>query len=117
MSDTASQLKKGVLEILVLYLLSRSDLYGYQLIIELDIRSHGYFKVKEGTLYPVLYRLEDSRHIESYWERDDGKRGVRRKYYRITASGGRRLAEMKQELALFFGSIKQVLEVDDGERD
>lgn len=117
MSDTASQLKKGVLEILVLHLLSRSDLYGYQLIIELDIRSHGYFKVKEGTLYPVLYRLEDSHHIESYWERDDGKRGVRRKYYRITASGQRRSVEMRQEMALFFGSIKQVMEEDVYEQD
>ncbi|WP_019638248.1 PadR family transcriptional regulator [Paenibacillus fonticola] len=112
MSDTASQLKKGVLEILVLHLLSRSDLYGYQLIIELDIRSHGYFKMKEGTLYPVLYRLEDSGYIESYWERDDGKRGVRRKYYRITSSGQRKIAEMREEMSLFFSSIKQVMGED-----
>ena len=49
------QLKKGVLEILVLHLLSEQDMYGYQLIMALDERSQGMFKLKEGTLYPILY--------------------------------------------------------------
>ncbi|AKG34574.1 PadR family transcriptional regulator [Paenibacillus durus] len=109
MSDPASQLKKGVLEILVLHLLSRRNLYGYQLISELDERSDGYFKLKEGTLYPVLYRLEDSGLVESYWEQDTGKRGVRRKYYRVTAAGQAWLREMTGELALFYHSIYKIM--------
>ncbi|MCL6460059.1 MAG: PadR family transcriptional regulator, partial [Gorillibacterium sp.] len=82
--NDSSQLKKGVLEILVLHLLRGSDMYGYQLINELDERSGSYFKMKEGTLYPVLYRLEDAGYIMNYWEPESEKRGVRRKYYRIT---------------------------------
>lgn len=97
------------MEILVLHLLRRGNLYGYQLINELDERSGGYFKLKEGTLYPVLYRLEDSRLVESYWEQTQGKRGVRRKYYRITAAGEDWLKEMTGELALLFHSIYKIM--------
>jgi len=109
MKDT-SQLKKGVLEILALHLLCDSDMYGYQLISELDERSAGFFKMKEGTLYPVLYRLEDAGYIVNYWEPESEKRGVRRKYYRITLTGRQRATELKQELQVFVASIHRVLE-------
>ena len=69
MTEVSRQLKKGVIEILILSLLSEDKMYGYQLIQELDTRSNGVFKMKEGTLYPVLYRLEDSGYIESSWEK------------------------------------------------
>lgn len=114
MREPASQLKKGVLEILVLHLLRRSDLYGYQLIQELEGRSGGFFKMKEGTLYPVLYRLEDSGHVMSYWEEDSGKRGVRRKYYRITDSGKQKGMELREDLSMLFSAISNVLGEDIG---
>lgn len=53
------QLKRGVLEIVVLKLLSQGRAYGYQLLQRLDQESGGLFRIKEGTLYPILYRLED----------------------------------------------------------
>ena len=53
------QMKKGVLEMLVLKLLSEDEKYGYQLISELKEKSGEMFLLKEGTLYPILYRLED----------------------------------------------------------
>lgn len=109
MNEVGKQLKKGVIEILILELLSEEKMYGYQLIQELDIRSSNVFKMKEGTLYPVLYRLEDSKYIESYWEQDNEKRGVPRKYYRITASGLTALSGMKQELNTLFIAIKSIL--------
>ncbi|WP_040949607.1 PadR family transcriptional regulator [Gorillibacterium massiliense] len=112
MGDMASQLKKGFLEIMVLHLLKRTDLYGYQLITELDQRSRGYFKLKEGTLYPVLYRLEDAGNIRSYWEQEGVKRGVPRKYYRITEEGLHRLNDMRADLALLLESMSHVLEED-----
>ncbi|WP_058300896.1 PadR family transcriptional regulator [Gorillibacterium timonense] len=108
--NESSQLKKGVLEILVLHLLSGADLYGYQLISELDARSRSFFRMKEGTLYPVLYRLEDGGFISSYWEKESEKRGVPRKYYRITPEGKERERELKEDLELFVQSIKLVLE-------
>jgi PadR family transcriptional regulator PadR len=60
-----NQLKKGILSIIVLKLIGDRDMYGYEIIQELDVLSDGYYKLKEGTLYPVLYRLEDSGWIES----------------------------------------------------
>lgn len=109
MNEVGKQLKKGVIEILILELLSEEKMYGYQLIQELDIKSSSVFKMKEGTLYPVLYRLEDSKYIESCWEQDTEKRGVPRKYYRITASGQNALSSMKQELNTLFIAIKSIL--------
>ena len=108
--NESTQLKKGVLDILVLHLLSDSDMYGYQLISELDGRSKGFFKMKEGTLYPVLYRLEDAGYIMNYWEPESVKRGVRRKYYKITNEGNLRATDLKGELNIFIQSIQTVLE-------
>ena len=51
------QLKKGVLEMLVLELLCQKSSYGYELMAQLKSRSHEFFTLKEGTLYPILYRL------------------------------------------------------------
>lgn len=109
MIEVGKQLKKGVIEILILSLLRSETMYGYQLIQELDIRSSGVFKMKEGTLYPVLYRLEDNKYIESYWEQDNDRRSVPRKYYRITADGLNALQNMKQELDTLFFAIKSIL--------
>jgi DNA-binding PadR family transcriptional regulator len=85
--DINKQLKKGVLEILILKLLTLRDMYGYQLIQELDEASHGVFRMKEGSLYPVLYRLEDDQFIESYWEQVNDRRSVPRKYLQNNGQG------------------------------
>ena len=66
------QMKKGVLDMLVLKLLSEEPKYGYQLIIELQERSEGIFSLKEGTLYPVLYRLEEEKLVVSNWSEPEG---------------------------------------------
>ncbi len=56
----SAQLKKGVLEMLVLFLLSQQDLYGYQLCQKLVTGSKGLFPITENSLYPVLYRLVET---------------------------------------------------------
>lgn len=89
------QMKKGVLEMLVLNLLSETEKYGYQLIIELKDKSRGRFTLKEGTLYPVLYRLEDDGMVKSRWSKPSG-REVSRKYYEITESGLQELSGLKE---------------------
>ncbi len=109
MNEVGKQLKKGVIEILILELLSGEKMYGYQLIQELDVRSGGVFRMKEGTLYPVLYRLEDSKYIESFWEQENERRSVPRKYYRITSEGLAALQGMKTELDTLFTAIRTIL--------
>ncbi len=65
-------------------------MYGYQIIKELERRSQGYFKFKEGTLYPALYRLEKADLIIGKWQML--ATGRPRRYYHITAKGHTRLA-------------------------
>ncbi|MDF2891849.1 MAG: DNA-binding protein [Clostridia bacterium] len=112
MNEVSKQLKKGVIEILVLKLLSLNEMYGYQIIQLLDEKSNGTFKMKEGTLYPILYRLEDSKLIESYWESGTEKRGVPRKYYRITSDGISQLGDMQREWDIMVQSINSVLNME-----
>lgn len=74
------QMKKGVLDMLVLRLLRSEAKYGYQIIQELKEKSRETFLLKDGTLYPILYRLEDDGLVVSRWSSAVGKQ-VPRKYY------------------------------------
>lgn len=87
------QMKKGVLDMLVLKLLEPEPKYGYQIIQEMKDKSADIFSLKDGTLYPVLYRLEDDGLVESEWSAAQGKQ-VSRKYYRITDAGRDALSEI-----------------------
>ncbi len=74
------QMKKGVLDMLVLRMLKTEVKYGYQIIQELREKSGEIFLLKDGTLYPILYRLEDDGLVVSRWSEAVGKQ-VPRKYY------------------------------------
>ncbi len=78
---------------LVLSLLSREEMYGYQIINELKEKSRERFLLKDGTLYPILYRLEDDGLVKSVWQEAKGK-GIPRKYYAITEEGRNTLNEI-----------------------
>lgn len=86
------QLKKGVLEIVLLKLISQKEMYGYDIIKHLENKSNGYYILKEGSLYPILYRLEDKKLIESFRKDEiSTSRKVPRKYYKITPEGWKAL--------------------------
>ena len=80
------QLKKGVLEMLVLETICKGSTYGYELMTGLKARSNGIFALKEGTLYPILYRLEDEELIQSSWSQGEG-RVAPKKMYTATEKG------------------------------
>lgn len=82
----AQQLKKGVLEMLVLDLICKKSSYGYELLIRLRDASEGTFTLKEGTLYPILYRLEDDGFVVPSWSPGEG-RTAPKKIYTATESG------------------------------
>lgn len=109
MDNLQKQFKKGILDIIVLNLLSQNDAYGYEIISQLDTLSAGYYLLKEGSLYPVLYRLEDKHFIESYRKAEPVERAVPRKYYRITTQGLHHLDEMKEEWRQFSNITNQLL--------
>jgi PadR family transcriptional regulator, regulatory protein PadR len=89
MSDK-HDLFKNKIDSLLLCLIREQPMYGYQIIKELDNRSQGYFKFKEGTLYPALHRLEKMELIEGKWRTYAGQQ---RKYYSITENGNLMLAK------------------------
>lgn len=89
------QMKKGVLDMLVLKLLESEAKYGYQMIQEIRDRSEEIFMLKDGTLYPILYRLEEDGMIRSKWSEAVGKQ-VPRKYYEITETGRNALKSIEQ---------------------
>ncbi|MDL4842862.1 PadR family transcriptional regulator [Aquibacillus rhizosphaerae] len=89
------ELVKGSTSLLVLQLLTERDMYGYELVKEMDNRSDHNFQIKEGTLYPALHKLEKQEYIECYWEKQT--KGPARKYYRITTEGQSILDEKTSE--------------------
>lgn len=103
------QMKKGVLEMLVLKQLEKEERYGYQLISQLRDKSGGLFALKEGTLYPILYRLEDDGLVVSRWSQPRGKE-VSRKYYVITEEGKEGLKELTALWKSFSGQVSEMME-------
>src|SRR3989442_5321348 len=89
------ELKRGSLELIVLHLLERGEAYGYEIVTKLATRTNGALGVTDGTLYPVLYRLERAELVAVRWETPE--RGVPRKYYRLTKAGREELARLKHE--------------------
>lgn len=106
------QMKKGVLDLLVLKLLEKEPKYGYQLITELREKSGEVFLLKEGTLYPILYRLEEEGVVESRWS-EPKDRKVPRKYYAMTEKGSRTLPEIAGLWKQISEGVRQVLEEEE----
>lgn len=101
------QFKRGILEIVILKLLSVREMYGYELITSLNDKSQ-FFAVKEGTLYPILYRLEDEKMMETRWEQSKARK-VPKKYYSITQKGRDILEENKQLWLRFSSDVEKIL--------
>lgn len=97
----------GSTAMLILRLLEGSDMYGYQMIEELNRKSTNVFELKAGTLYPLLHTLEQRGLVTSYDETVDRAR-VRR-YYSITRDGRRYLNEKKEEWRKFASAVNAVL--------
>lgn len=90
------QFKKGSLEMVLLCLICARETYGYEIITRLNEAGGGVFgRTREGTVYPVLYRLEKNGLIRSRMAPAPANGGMK-KYYAITAQGRLLLAEMTQ---------------------
>lgn len=101
-------LVKGSSNSLLLSLLEGQPMYGYQIVKELETRSQGYFKFKEGTLYPALHRLEKAGLITGSWQMLPN--GRQRRYYQINAKGQAELNEEKAQWQDFLTAIKMILQ-------
>ena len=101
-------LLKGSSDSLLLCLIEQQPMYGYQIIKELDRKSQGYFKFKEGTLYPALHRLEKSGLALGRWQVLPN--GRQRRYYYITDKGRSKLAVEKTQWQDFLNAMKLIFQ-------
>ena len=104
------ELKRGSLELIVLHLLAPGEAYGYEIVSKLTAETNGALEVADGTLYPVLYRLERAGFVDVRWETP--QRGVPRKYYRLTDAGRDELASLTHEWTTFAKAMTKLLRQD-----
>ena len=101
------QLLKGSISLLLLNLLSRGDMYGYEILQEASRRSAKTFEFKEGTLYPALHQLEKKGLIQAQWRTGDN--GRERKYYSLTAKGKKAARDYERQWQHLSGVVTAVL--------
>lgn len=106
----ARELKRGTLEMILLKMLTTRPMYGYELISTLEQHGGQIFQLKEGTLYPVLYRLENAGFIEARWETLE--RGVPRKYYHLTQTGSQEMEALISEWRGFTTAVESLLDIE-----
>jgi len=101
------ELRRGSIELAVLHVLSWGEAYGYEIVTKLTGQTNGALEVTDGTLYPVLYRLEAAGFVDVRWE--TLKRGVPRKYYKLTRLGRSELAQLTNEWTTFAKAMARLL--------
>jgi PadR family transcriptional regulator PadR len=101
------ELRRGSLELIVLHLLAAGEAYGYEIVSKLTRETNGALEVTDGTLYPVLYRLERAGVVSVRWETQD--RGVPRKYYQLTDAGRAELVRLRHEWLSFADAMARLL--------
>jgi DNA-binding PadR family transcriptional regulator len=106
--EYGKELLKGSTDTLLLSLLKDQPMYGYQIIREMDSRSRGYFKFREGTLYPALHRLEAARLVRGSWRKLSS--GKERRYYQLTEKGLGLLEEKVVEWQGFSSAVRMIME-------
>lgn len=95
------QLKKGILDVCVLFALSRGESYGYKIISDLS----GIIEISESTLYPILKRLEAGGYITARTAEYSGRL---RRYYKITLSGVEKLKSGKEDLREIYSIYRTI---------
>jgi PadR family transcriptional regulator PadR len=102
----SKELKKGSADLLLLALVEDRPRHGYELGRLIEQRSQGALSYHVPSLYPTLYRLEDAGLVEGRWVEKAGQR--RRRYYRITAAGRKKLASERTVWQNFFLAVDRV---------
>jgi PadR family transcriptional regulator PadR len=107
MARRQTDIMKGTLDLLVLKTLALERRHGVGVADRIEQITRGTFKVKAGSLFPALHRLEQSGYITGEWTTTP--EGHRAKYYRITASGQRQLTAEKKNWSRVVVAIEQIL--------
>ena len=100
------ELSKGSHELIILKLLSRGDMYGYQIVQQMSLLSDKAFEMSQGSLYPFLHRLEQESYLTSYSVPESGRE---RLYYHLTEKGQVALADKEARWEHYVHAMGQIL--------
>jgi DNA-binding PadR family transcriptional regulator len=101
---------RGHLESMVLSTLDQGAAHGLEILRRLEETGCGLLRLKEGSLYPALYRLEANGEVKAAWEAEShGRRGARRRIYQLTAKGQRKLDAGRVEWSQFVRVVGGIL--------
>ena len=107
-----TELLKGTISLLILSLLSRKAMYGYEIAATVHRDTDGAFTWREGSLYPSLHKMEQGGLIIGEWE--EKETGRKRRYYHITKQGRAALREKTQSWSDLCRAVNQILEASHG---
>ncbi|HEY7111491.1 MAG TPA: PadR family transcriptional regulator [Thermoanaerobaculia bacterium] len=105
---TRSELLQGTLDVLILKTLALAPMHGWGIAQRIHQLSRDVLQVNQGSLYPALYRLESKGWIRSEWGNSDNNR--RAKFYELTKTGRRQLADETDSWERFAAAVARVLE-------
>jgi DNA-binding PadR family transcriptional regulator len=112
MSEINGDALRGHLDTMILSVLRRGEGHGFDILRRLESAGCGALRLKEGSLYPALYRLEAAGMIRGAWEESQSKRrGPRRRVYRLTSKGGAKLKQARGEFEQFVAIIGGIIGV------
>jgi DNA-binding PadR family transcriptional regulator len=101
---------RGHLETMILSTLEQGEAHGLEILHRLEEAGCGLLRLKEGSLYPALYRLEEAGEVKAVWEAaPHGRRGARRRIYTLTAKGQRKLDAGRVEWQQFVRILGGIL--------
>jgi PadR family transcriptional regulator, regulatory protein PadR len=98
--------KRGTAELAILSVLAQGELHGYEIARRIEQRTRGSLRFTLASLYPLLYTLERRGWIFGSWRTSSS--GRRRRCYRLTAAGRKKLAPLRREWAELFGALKRL---------
>ncbi len=99
----------GIPELLILKLISRKEMYGYEIVKQIKQRTQNDFSFGEGCIYPILHTLEKKKLLKS---RSQEVKGRTRYYYSITTAGLKQLGELKQEWIRIIQGVSKIIDID-----
>lgn len=105
--DLQNTLTKGTVPIMILEILHSGEAYGYEITKQISHRSGGELEFGQGTIYPLLYKLEEQGYLTSHRKPTDN--GKERRYYQITDKGIKHLEICKETWEKTSNAIGQVL--------
>lgn len=108
MARNALELLKGTLDLLILKTLESGPLHGYGIARALEARTGKALQIEEGSLYPALYRMTNRGWVDFEWGVSENNR--RKKSYRLTAQGRKKLGDKKAEWSRFAAAVALILD-------